>query len=143
MIMHYLFKAIDWLNPLVNIVGLLVSIWAFQKCRKNGYLVVAIYFVLAMFALFAMPIINRRIAANRAPKISEETQERLFQEVDEVYRRIYEEEGITPMTSMAATRRVNFPLGPIILVAGLWLVAKNEKRAEPSARGDGIPPPQP
>ncbi len=125
MITYYLFEAIDWLNPIIHIIGLIVATWAFRKCRKKGYIVVATYFALATFTFLAMPRINRAIAEKRAPTLSEQTEQRLNQEIQAVYDRVFEEEGVPPMT---ATRNINFPLGPILLVAGLWLVAKNEKR---------------
>jgi len=125
MITYYLLEAIDWLDPIIHVIGLIIAIWAFRKCKKKGYIVIVTYFALATFTLVAMPKINRMIAENKEPTRSEQTQERIDQEIEAVYQRIFEEEGVPPMT---ATRNINFPLGPMLLVAGLWMIAKQEKR---------------
>ena len=127
MITYYLIEAIDWLNPIVSIVGLIVSIWAFRKFRKKGYILISAYFAIAAFNLLAVPKINQAIAEKQPPAIPQKTQERIDQEIAEVYVRNFEE-GTFPA---AATRNINFPLGPILLVTGLWLVAKKENNAEP------------
>jgi len=124
MITYYLLEAIDWLDPIIHVIGLIIAIWAFRKCRKKGYIVIATYFALATFTLVAMPKINRSMAANRAPTLSEQTEQKLNQEIQAVYDRVFEEEGIPPMT---ATRNIGFPLGSILLVTGLWIIAKQEK----------------
>ena len=123
MITYYLIEAIDWLNPIVSIVGLIVSIWAFRKFRKEGYILISAYFALAAFNLLAVPKINQAIAEKQPPAIPQNIQERIDQEIEEVYERIFEEEGILPM---AETRTISFPIETILLVAGLWLVAKHE-----------------
>jgi hypothetical protein len=128
MIMYYIVKAIGWLNPLIHIAGFLVATWAFRRCRKRGYLVVAAFFALAVFSLLAMPKINRVIAERRSPDISSQTQERMNQAMHEAMQRVLEEEGHPPIV---AERRIDFPLGPILLVLGLWLIARKEKTTEP------------
>jgi len=131
MMMHYIVKVIGWLNPVVHLAGLLVATWAFHRCRKRGYLVVATFFALAVFSLLAMPTINRIIAERRAPDISMQTQEKMNQAMHEAMQRVLEEEGHPPIV---AERRVDFPLGPILLVLGLWLIAKREQITEPEVR---------
>ena len=121
MMTYYLIEAIVWLSPIVLILGLIVSIWAFRKFRKKGYILISAYFALAAFNLLAVPKINQAIAEKHPPAIPQKTQERIDQEIAEVYVRNFEEEGTFPA---AATRNINFPLGHILLVTGLWLVAK-------------------
>lgn len=123
MMTYYLIEAIDWLTPIVLILGLIVSIRAFRKFRKKGYILISAYFALAAFNLLAVPKINQAIAEKQPPAIPQKIQERIDQEIEEVYERIYEEEGILPM---AETRTISFPIETIFLVAGLWLVAKHE-----------------
>jgi len=131
MIMHYLFKAIDCLNPLVHIIGLGIAIWAFRRSFKRGYLVVAVYFALSVFALVAMPHINRALAERRAPDISTETREKMNKAINEAVERVLEEEGHPPIAHQIKLR---FPIGPILLVLGLWLVARREDIVEPKVR---------
>jgi arginine exporter protein ArgO len=54
---YYGTRAVEWLNPIVYLVGLGIAVWAFRHCHKWGYLVVAAYFALVVFSLLAMPSI--------------------------------------------------------------------------------------
>ena len=124
MMTYYLFRAVDWLNPLVHLMGLGIAVWAFYRCRKRGYVFVSIYFALASLTLLGMPSINRMITQRKAPNVSEETKQKMNQAMHEAMERVLAEAGNPPI---AADRRINFPLGPIILVAGLWLIARKER----------------
>ena len=126
--MRYLFTAIDWLNPLVHFVGLGVAIWAYCRCRKKGYLVIAAYFVLVLFSLLAMPRINRAIAIQRHHDLDEQIQKEIETEVNEAVDRVLEKHG----RSHAGPLRINimFPFGPILLVTALWLIARREECSE-------------
>ena len=126
MITYYLFQ---WLSPAVHLLGLIIGIWAFRKCHKKGYIVISVYFGLALFSLIAMPKINRMLAKQNSVQISAEAQEKLSQEINEVYQRYYEEtEGAS---AQPMTLNLKFPLGPIILVSGLWILARKEQVSEP------------
>jgi thiol:disulfide interchange protein len=136
MMTYYLYRAIDWLNPLVHLIGFGIAAWAFRQCRKRGYLVIAIYFALASATLLGMPSINRMIAQRRAPDISEATKQKMNQAMHEAMERVLAEAGNPPI---AADMTINFPFGPILLVTGLWLIARKERTTEPSARPYGSP----
>jgi hypothetical protein len=123
-IFYYATQAIEWLNPVVYLVGLVVAVWAFRRCRKLGYLVVAVYFALSAFTLLAMPSINRAIRAHRPPDYSAQTQQKIDAAVQDAIHKVLAEEG-RPY-GVPAKRTVRFPFGPIVLVAGLWLLAKRE-----------------
>jgi hypothetical protein len=120
----FLWNAIDWLNPIVYIAGLAVAVWAFRCCRQWGYLVVGFYFLLVLFTLFAMPSINRAIQARSAPELSVQTQQKINAAVQQAIDRVLQEEGqsYTPPHK----RTVRFPFGPLVLVLGLWLIAKRD-----------------
>ena len=115
--------AVNWLNPLVEIIGLWIAVWAFWRCRKPGYLVIALYFILAVFSLLAMPSINRAIRARRAPDVSAQTQQKIDAAVSQTVNQVQAQEGHPVLT---AKRDVRFPVGPIVLVGGLWLLASRE-----------------
>jgi hypothetical protein len=117
-------QAVEWLNPAVYLVGLLVTVWAFRRCRKCGYLVIAIYFAFCVFTVLAMPSINRAIRAHRPPHYSSETQQKIDVAVQDATRKVLAEAGHSE--GISTTRTVRFPFGPIILVAGIWLLAKRE-----------------
>jgi hypothetical protein len=131
-------RAIDWLNPIVYVAGLAVAVWAFRYCRRWGYLVVGFYFLLVLFTLFAMPSINRAIQARTAPDLSEQTQQKIDAAVRQAIDRVLQEEG--QAYAPPPKRTVQFPFGPLVLVLGLWLIAKrdiDEHRANHRLSPDG------
>jgi hypothetical protein len=128
---YYGSKAVEWLNPAVYFVGLGIAAWAFLRCRKCGYLVLAIYFALAAFELLAMPSIDRAIRAHRPPDVSEQIQQKIDAAVREATHKVLAEEGHPE--GISGKRLVNFPFGQILLVAGLWLVARRETRRPDAA----------
>jgi hypothetical protein len=118
------YYAVPWLNPAVHIVGFGVALCAFLRCRKWGYLVVAAYFALVVFSLLAMPSINRAIRAHYPPDVSEQTQQKIDAAVQDAIHKVLLEEGHPEGIPQKHT--VRFPFGPILLVVGLWLVARRE-----------------
>jgi len=127
--MHYIFQALDWLEPLTFAVGAVVGFWAFRRCRKIGYLVVAIYFCLVLFALLALPRIKAELRTRATPTQSEETQRKIATAINEAVDRVLKEEGTLPP---AAPRELRLPFGPLFLVLGIWLLARREPRVESS-----------
>jgi hypothetical protein len=121
--LYYLLKFFEWLTPAAYLIGLAVAIWAFQRCRKNGYLVVALYFALAVFEVMAMPSINRAIQAHRSPSISQQTEEKIAAATQEAIHKVLAEEGLS---YRPVTRYDSITLGPIVLVAGVWLLARKD-----------------
>jgi hypothetical protein len=124
--------AAHWLKPIVYSVGLGVAIWGYLRCRKCGYLVFAVYFALVLFSLLVMPSINRAIRAHRPPDVSEEAQRRMDAAVQQAIAKVNAEEG----HPVAAEKRINLEIGPIVLVIALWLVARKEPQvnhANPSS----------
>ena len=75
-----------------------------------------------------MPHINRAFRAHRAPTLSEQTQRKIEEAQRQAIERVLEQEGHPPPTPVRRT--IYFPFGPIVLVVGLWLVAKGEPRKQ-------------
>ena len=70
-----------------------------------------------------MPKINRAISKKNTPSISDEKRDKMHQEISAVYQRYYEEEGLeAKMVSVD----LKIPFGDIVLVSGLWLLARKE-----------------
>jgi len=126
-------RAVEWLNPIVYLVGFGIALWAFRRGRKWGYLIVATYFALAIFSLVAMPSINRAIRAHRQPDISQQTQQKIDAAVQEAVHKVLVQEGHPEGIPQKHT--IHFPFGPILLVAGLWLVARGETNLSKTAQG--------
>ena len=131
MMSYHLLILIDWLNPAAHFVGLGVSLWAFRRCRKKSYLVVAAYFILALFSLLAMPRINREMAIRRHHNLDEQIQKEVETEVEEAIDRVLKKHGRTH--SGPVRINIMFPFGPILLVSGVWLIARREEAHRTSA----------
>jgi hypothetical protein len=123
--MHYLLQALDWLELLTFIVGTGVGFRAFRRCRKMGYLVVALYFCLCVFSMLALPRIKDALRARQAPTVTEETHRKISAAIDEAVERVRREDGLPPEHGEWTIR---FPLGPLLLVLGVWLLARKELR---------------
>jgi len=71
-----------------------------------------------------MPYIKRAIPSRSAPDISEQTREKIDAAVQQAIDRVLQEEG--QIYAPPEVRRYSFPLGPMVLVLGLWLIAKRD-----------------
>lgn len=136
-VFYYAMEAVKWLEPLLYVTGLVIAVSTFRRCRKRGYIVLAFYFVLCIFSVLAMPRINRAIRARRAPDLSRETQKKIDVAVQQAIDRVLEEEG---HPAIHATGRISFPFGPLVLVTGLWLLARREPRKESETSTEGNAP---
>lgn len=120
---YLLTLGIDWLNPIVYAIGLVVAISAYRRGRKKGYIAIAVFFALAVYAYTLAPHVNSFLTRNFWPQpVPTDEQTKAFNQKLEM---LYEKYNPHPT---AAPRNVSFPLGPIILVAGLWSVARREKK---------------
>jgi hypothetical protein len=132
-----MYTVLGWVNPLVHLAGLVVACWAYSVGRKRGYIVVAIYFLLAVISLTVIPAINtaryKRWQAEHA--VASEADEAYFREL-----KLLEQKYPRPYPS-AGRISIPIPLGAAILVAGLWVLARGtRKEAEPNAGGNAAPP---
>lgn len=62
--------------------------------------------------------------ARSAPDLSEQSQQKINAAVQQAIDRVLEEEG--QHYAPPKKRKVHFPFGPIVLVVGLWLIAKRD-----------------
>ncbi len=49
--MRLLVHVCEWVNVFAHVLGLGVSLWAFRRCRKTGYALIAIAFLLSVYFL--------------------------------------------------------------------------------------------
>ena len=98
----------QWLFPVVHIIGLAIAIWAFRKSKKKGYIVIAIFFALSIFSHVAMPKIKRSISKQETTSISDKKRKEMDQEINEIYHRYYEVEGLEPKM---ASIKIRIPFG--------------------------------
>jgi len=114
------------LNPFVWIVGVAVGGWAYSLTRKVGYLFVTFYFLLVLCSSYIAPSINRMIEGHRERQreadISPQAHEQFIKEFETLENKYY------PPRVAGPTVRIDLPFGPILLVAGVWMLAKRETR---------------
>lgn len=107
-------EAARWLNTAVYLLGFCVAVWAFRRCRKRAYLVVGAYFVLVLFAWHVWPPISHAIYVHRTPiEIQQRDEDR-------------ERERHSTPASTPALYTINIQIAPMVLVCGLWLLARRE-----------------
>jgi hypothetical protein len=132
-----------WLDPLVYVTGIAVTIWAYILSRKLGYLFVAVYFLLALWSTSLEPALNRMRTtqwdAQRETEISPEAHAQFMQEYSALLQKYY-----PPNTAAPATISLRFPFGPVLLVFALWTLANLESRKigeqspTPSSQSPGL-----
>jgi hypothetical protein len=123
-VIFYLINQIQWLNPVICLIGLVVCICAYKNCRKCGYLILAIYFLLVSINLIFGQAIHGILAEhsrNKTP-LSSEAEKQYQQEITALNQKYFSSgRGIIYY-------KVNFPLYSIILVAGVWSLAKRDSK---------------
>src|ERR1035438_6130712 len=85
----WIFYYVKWLEPIVLLAGLFIAVWAFLRSRKRGYLVFALYFLLAV----SLPPINRAIHANQTPTYSEQIQQKMQAAEKQAIEKVLAENG--------------------------------------------------
>jgi len=122
---YYFVETARLLDPLVQLIGLGISIWAYRMTRKVGYLIVAAYFFLATCSLTIIPAIRHALYERRHPRteLSVEEQAQYTSELMALQWK-YFPSGPPP----AGQLNISFPFGSILLVTGIWLLAKCEAR---------------
>lgn len=126
--MNAIYMVLDWITPIANAIGAAVALWAYRKSRKLGYSLIAAYFLLAVLVAVTAPILRAR-SAKYSPYPAE-VQEQLSNATEEILGGEIHTE-ILPVTYY-------FPIGNIILVAGLFLLARNEKNKKAEQGGGEV-----
>lgn len=120
-------KAVQSLTLFVYIVGVAVGAWAYWRSRKAGYLLVTTYFLLAVGGALLVPALNRMIESRwgtqRQSEISPQAHEQFVKEYAALLQKYY-----PPGNAAPATINIKFSFGPIILVVGVWMLARRESR---------------
>ena len=131
------FTWVTGLHVVIDIVGLAICVWAYRQCRKPGYLVIGVYFVSAVCNLLVLPFINNTLEKSwPAPP---PVQAREANRPDTISSPPVSVPVVLP--PRRRTVRV-YSLGSVLLVAGLWLVARCERRQDPaSSPGSSAVPP--
>lgn len=116
-----------WLDPVVHVMGLVLMAWAFWRSGKRGYLVVGCYFLFVLFGPLVMRAVKEVIDKRSGPNLSAQTQAKIEVAVQQAIDRVLEEGGHPPTPAQI---NVTIPVGPMLLVGGLWLIVKREARRD-------------
>ena len=125
-------EAAKWLNTAVYLVGLGIALWAFLRSRKRAYLAVALFFGLVLVEWHVWPPISHAIYVHRTPVTIQQKNNADFQQaVDDV---------VAKAGHPVSTYRTNIQIAPMVLVFGLWLLARLEpERHRPNKPAAAIP----
>ena len=121
---QFVTEAGQCLEPLIYLFGLAISVWAFRRSHKRGYLVIAAYFALMFLWLVLGATIFKATAPDRPPGISQQTEQKIIEAQRQVADQVLAAAGYKIISN---TQRIYFPLGAIVLTVGVWLLARNEK----------------
>ena len=128
------------LASILYIVGLVIAVQGWRWSKKRGYCLFIVYFALALYSATAAPRVNRwikhRFERKPDPVIAEKKIE-MQQELQKVRDR-YD----LPPEALVTT--IRFPLGQLLLVLGLWMIAGKERAPNQAIEAIGDPAsPQP
>ena len=104
---------------IIYLLGLVISVRAFLRCRKRAYLLIGAWFTLCVLPVMVYPFIMRPTERVKAPIELAEDNDELTSVTSE-----NGGHGIVPYYLLAMTV-INL-LSPILLVSGLWLLARRE-----------------
>ncbi|MHC4070052.1 MAG: hypothetical protein ACYSR8_10860 [Planctomycetota bacterium] len=107
--MGTIYSILDALNLVLFAAGAIICLCAYRVKKNRGYLVLVAYFVLS-FALFGIGrILYARYDAEMLRRARDNT---------------------TAQGVRVPVRRVELPIGPLLLVGGLWLIVKDTDAKE-------------
>jgi len=112
---------------IIYILGLVVSVRAFLRCRKRGYLLIGAWFAFAVFQMTVLPVIMHQRERLTTPVERAEDKNELVDVASE-------NEVRNTMLYYLVMSVVN-GLSLLLLVSGLWLIARRE---DPLAKTQGM-----
>ena len=142
---HFTFSTV--LNVVLSIAGLWVCLWGYRRSRRAGYLLIAATFVFGVVTAAVLPPLLNAINARQRKVWGEQHQrtpeeQKAFMEDSLAFTKRWYPTGTPPVVH--APRYLYFPLGGMLMVIGLWLLARREPRRDaesstnnPAARGTG------
>ena len=116
-------KGLLWLNPITHVVGLAIAIWAWYVTRKTGYIVIALFFLLVVLGKSSPGVVRVVYGPSKAQLPNPQQAQEYTQQATALDKR-YFPAGHPQLQS------IPFPLGPIVLVAGLWVLVKRDMKRQ-------------
>ena len=129
--MNVIIKLVFWITPLVYVLGVAISLWAFLRSRKAGYILFLIYFLFLAYVNFITITVDRYIDHKVYSSFDQQVQQEIYEAVDNAAADVMKKHGAY---GRALHMEVEFPYGAILLVLALWMLASKEKRGAMPAR---------
>jgi len=103
---------------IIYLLGLVVSVRAFLRCRKRGYLLIGAWFAFAVFQMTVLPAIMHQREQVKAPVEHVEDKNELVG--------VASENNVRNIVLYHSVMSVVNGFSLVLLVSGLWLIARRE-----------------
>ncbi|MCG3150668.1 MAG: hypothetical protein PCFJNLEI_04159 [Verrucomicrobiae bacterium] len=126
------------LGVLLSVIAVVVCVWAYRRSRKLGYMLIAAGVLFGVVTMVAFSAIHKaRVRAWYAQHQLAEDAHKAFMEESNAIAKKYFPAG-NPPTGPS----IHFPVGAVLALTGLWLLARAEGKipAEPDAGGHAAEP---
>ena len=133
-----LLKLIEGLWPVTYLAGLLVTIAYFRKHGKAVFVLLLIYFALGVYSHTLARHVDRFFMSRSVTEISQEQIDKYEahqKEAEDLYIKHF---GTAPGHTATAVKRIQFPLGQILLVSTLFLLGRRMKQKTPNQNLEDI-----
>ncbi len=133
-----LIKLIDALWPVTYLAGLLVTIAYFRKHGRPVFVLLLVYFALGVYSHTLARHVDRFFMSRSVTAITQEQldkYEAYQKEQEDLYIKHF---GIAPGHTATAVKRIQFPLGQILLVVTLFLLGRRMKQRTPNQNLEDI-----
>jgi hypothetical protein len=130
--MMILLKLIEGLWPVTYLAGVLVTLAYFRKHGKSVFVLLLVYFALGVYAHTLAGHVDRFFMSRSVTEISQEQldkYEAYQKENEDLYIKHF---GTAPGHTATAIKRIQFPLGQILLVTTLFLLGRRMKQETPN-----------
>jgi len=127
-----LLKLIEGLWPVTYLLGLLVAIAYFRQHGKHVFVLLLIYFALGIYSQTLVRHVDKFFMSRSAAEISQaqfDKYEAYQKEAEELY---FKHFGTAFDHTVTAVRRIQFPLGQMLLVLTLFLLGRRMKQKKPN-----------
>jgi len=127
-----LLKLIEALWPVTYLAGLLVTVAFFRKHGRPVFVLLLLYFALGVYSHTLARHVDRFFMTRSVTAISQEQldqYEAYQKESEDLHIKHF---GTAPGHTATAVRRIQFPLGQILLVTTLFLLGRRMKQETPN-----------
>lgn len=136
--MMILLRLIEVLQPVTYLAGLFVAIRYFRKHGKPVFVLLLVYFALGVYSHTLARHVDRFFMSRSSTEILQEQLDRYEayqKEAEDLHLKHF---GTATGHTATAIKRIQFPLGQILLVTTLFLLGRRMKPETPNEIFEGI-----